>query len=147
MLASEQERGEGYLMESCFSCSYRPFHRPPVCPAKENNASTKPFVRTNMQHFHLRHPPIPKKINPRCIHTSPMLSQCCPTSITSAPPSPTPPPSPACPPFFWQYIHRRQIFLVFSTRSRCAQYSLIVRLGSRGGDRSCEREERRFGAG
>lgn len=53
-----------YLMESCFFLLLSAFPQTPCLPCQENNESTKPFVRTSTKHFHLRCPPIPKKMPP-----------------------------------------------------------------------------------
>ena len=128
--------GEGYyLMESWFFffSLLSPFPQTPCLPCQENNESTKPFVRTSTQHFHLRRPPIPKKNNPRCIRTSPMLSRRC---LTSTPPPPLLVLTPACPPRFWQHVHDARLFfpVISSARSRCARDYCKMKVWGGGGE-------------
>lgn len=140
--------GEGYyLMESCFiyffffSRSYRPFHRHPACPARKTMRAQSLLLGRAPSIFHLRPPTHPQKNNPRCIHTSPMLSQRC---LTSIPPHPLSSRLPARPAFGSASTTAGFFFLVISSaRSRCARDYCEMKVG--GGGR--EREERRCGAG
>lgn len=104
-----------YLMESCFFLLLSAFPQTPCLPCQENNESTKPFVRTSTQYFHLRHPPIPKKTShtafspPQCyLSVVPLLFHTTPYTASGG---------------------RFFLFVFFPARSRCAQDSLIVRWG------------------
>lgn len=80
--------------------------------------------------FHLRPPTHPQKNNPRCIHTSPMLSQRC---LTSIPPHPLSSRLPARPAFGSASTTAGFFFLVISSaRSRCARDYCEMKVGGEG---------------
>lgn len=121
--------GEGYyLMESCFFLLLSAFPQTPCLPCQENNESTKPFVRTSTQHFHLRRPPIPKKQPRLHSHLPNVISV-----LSHFHPPPAPPARLPAHPAPGSTSAAAGFSCFFSTRSRCAQDSLIVRWGGGGG--------------
>lgn len=114
------------------------FPQTPCLPCRENNESTKPFVRTSTQHFHLRRPPIPKKQPTLHSHLPNVISM---LSHFHFPPARLPILLLAG----WVFlVFSFFFFFFFSAGKMCSRFA--YRKMWRRADRARESEERRFGA-
>ena len=121
----------GIMLFFFFFSLLSPFPQTPCLPCQENNESTKPFVRTSTQHFHLRPPTHPQKKQPTLHSHLPNVI----STLSHFHPPTTPCPHACLPaPLLAARPRRQAFFLVISSaRSRCARDYCKMKVGEGGG--------------
>ena len=120
----------GIMLFFFFFSLLSPFPQTPCLPCQENNESTKPFVRTSTQHFHLRPPTHPQKKQPTLHSHLPNVI----STLSHFHPPTTPCPHACLPaPLLAARPRRQAFFLVISSaRSRCARDYCKMKVGEGG---------------